>query len=824
MPVLASNLLPPAIKHWFTARGWEPHAHQLEMVASAQRGQHNLLIAPTGGGKTLTGFLPSLVELSQHSHKGLHTLYISPIKALSADIQRNLSTPIAEMGLSIRTETRTGDTKASARARQRKNPPQILLTTPESLALLLSYEDSPEIFGSLKHIIIDELHALAPNNRGDLLALGLARLQSLAPGLRRVGLSATVRDPNELLQWLSPRPRQAEIQDVTLVQGHGGAKPDVSIQAPPQGEAMPWAGHMGLYAAPQILAAIAAHRMTIVFVNTRAQVELIFNELWRLNEDALPIAMHHGSLDPQQRQKVEAAMASGQLRAVIATASLDLGIDWGDVDLVIQVGAPKGVSRLVQRIGRANHRLDTPSKAILVPASRFELLECTAAKDGIEAHTLDGDLLRPGGLDVLCQHLIGMSCANGFDADELFAEITSAAPYAHLTPETFDDALAFASHGGYALRVYERFQKIAFDSDTALYGIASPRHAQRYRMNVGTIVEAPMLKVRLGRGKVLGEVEEGFATGLSAGDCFLFTGRLLEFVEIRDMSVITRTAHASRKEPSVPVYGGNRMPLSTHLADRVRAMIQDKEKWRDFPNQVQEWLALQERFSQLPGADKLLIETFPRGEKHYLVAYCFEGRLAHTTLGMLLTRRMERFGFGPLGYVCSDYVFCAWSLKPVTDVDALFDIDMLGDDLEAWMDESFHMKRTFRKCAVISHLIEKNQPGAEKNRRQVTFNNDIIYDVLRRHEPDHILLKATRQEAAAGYTDVSRLADMLERYQGNIEHRKLNRISPMAVPVMLEIGREPVQTALLDELIETSADDLLAEATASATPGTQAGD
>lgn len=808
-----SDLLPEHFQHWFSRRTWAAHDHQLAMIKAYQSQQNALLIAPTGGGKTLAGFLPSLVDLHRTARKGLHTLYISPLKALSVDIQRNLQLPVQEMGLQISMESRTGDTSPSHRQRQRKKPPNILMTTPESLALLLSYNDSPEIFATLQSIIIDELHALAPNKRGDLLALGLTRLKRLAPNARRFGLSATVRDPKELCAWLSPTAGHVK-DDVALVMGRDGAKPMVRIQHPAADDEMPWAGHMGLYAAQAIFDQISSHKLTIIFVNTRAQAELIFNELWRRNDKNLPIGMHHGSLDPEQRQRVEAAMAAGSLRAVVATASLDLGIDWGDVDLVIQVGAPKGVSRLVQRIGRANHRLDSPSKALLVPANRFELLECSAARDGIIAQTLDGDLLRPGGYDVLCQHLIGMSCAAPFAADDLFAEVTSAAPYCKLPRSDFDQALNFVADGGYALRVYDRFKKLQFDASTSTFRIASESHARRYRMNVGTIVEAPMLKVKIGRGQTLGDVEEDWANGLTPGDCFLFTGRLLEFIEIRDTNLICRNAATSRTEPSVPVYGGNRMPLSTHLADRVRDMICDPSQWQHFPPQVEEWLKLQAHYSVLPTPNRLLVETFPRGNKHYLVAYCFEGRLAHSTLGMLLTKRMERCGFGPIGYVCSDYVFCVWSLNPVTNVNDLFDVAMMGDDLEEWMLESFVMKRTFRKCALVSQLIEKHQPGAEKNRRQVTFNNDIIYDVLLKHEPDHILLKATRLEAAGGFTDIKRLNAMLTRYQDRIQHVALKRISPLAVPVMLEIGKERVNSDVLDDFIDEEAEDLLREATA----------
>ena len=797
--------LPPRFAAWFRARGWTPHRHQLEMLEAAEAGQSALLIAPTGGGKTLAGFLPSLVDLAERAHEGLHTLYISPLKALAVDIQRNLTQPIAEMGLAIACETRTGDTPQAKRQRQRRQPPAILMTTPESLALLLSYYDAPQVFANLKCVVIDELHAFAGTKRGDLLALGLARLQSLAPGLRRVGLSATVHDPDWLAAWLSPT---AEPAGVRRVLGRDGAEAEVEILTTK--ERLPWAGHMAVHALAEVYQRIRRAGTTLVFVNTRAQAEIVFQELWHLNEDGLPIALHHGSLAVEQRRKVEAAMAAGKLRAVVATSSLDLGIDWAAVDLVVQIGAPKGSARLLQRIGRANHRLDQPSRALLVPANRFEVLECRAALEAVRAKSLDGDAPRPGGLDVLSQHILGTACAGPFRADDLYREIISAFAYKHLIRKDFDRTLDFVATGGYALKSYERYRRLKLD-DKGFYRVAHLQHVKRYRLNVGTIVEAPVLRVRLRNGRLLGEVEEYFVNGLLPGDSFIFAGQLLAFEGMRENDVVV--SRAASGDPKVPVYAGGRLPLSTHLAERVRDILEHPEAGHDLPPDVAEWLRLQRWRSQLPPARGLLVETFPRGEKEFLVAYCFEGRNAHQTLGMLLTRRMERAGLAPLGFVATDYVIAVWSLKPAEDMDALFAEDMLGDDLEEWMAESSMLRRTFRNVAVIAGLIEARMPGQEKSGRQVTFSADLIYDVLRKHEPDHILLQATRADAAGGLTDIGRLGDMLRRVKGRIRHRRLDRISPLAVPVLLEIGKEQVYGSGLDELLDEGAQALIDEAT-----------
>ncbi len=799
--------LPELFTNWFAARGWQARPHQLEALAAARAGENVLLIAPTGGGKTLAGFLPSLVDLHLAPRPGLHTLYVSPLKALAADIARNLTRPVEEMSLDITIDTRTGDTSADRRRKQRENPPNLLLTTPESLALLISLPDAPQMFGSLSAIVIDEVHALAGTKRGDQLALCLSRIAALAPAARRIGLSATVAHRGPLEAYVSPG-------RVRLIEVTGGAPPDIKMILPPG--VLPWSGHMGLFSAPEILDRIRAAGMTIVFVNTRAQAELLFQALWRLNDETLPIAIHHGSLELESRKRVEAAMAEGRLRAVVATSSLDLGIDWGGVDQVLQVGAPKGVSRLLQRVGRANHRMDEPSRAILVPANRFEVLECEAAILGVAARELDGDPPRPGGLDVLAQHVLGVACSAPFFPDDLYAEVRRASPYAELTRKDFDDVLRFVEDGGYALSAYERYRKLFRDSEGKIH-VRSERIARQHRMNIGTIVEEPLLKVRYaGRGGMLGEVEEYFVNMLTPGDTFMFAGKLLRFIRLRE--TVCEVADGGTGEPKVPAYAGGRMPMTTNLADRVRGMLQDPSTWGAFPDAVQEWLRLQKSRSRLPGRNDLLVETFPRGDRWYMVAYCFEGRNAHQTLGMLLTRRLERAGFQPLGFVATDYVLATWSAREPHDVARLFDQDMLGDDLEAWMAESSMLRRTFRNIAVIAGLIERHHPGAEKIRKQVTVNSDLIYQVLRRHQPDHILIRATRADAAGGLTDVGRISEMLARVKGRIRHMVLSSVSPLAVPVLLEIGRESVRSGDSDDDLLAEAETLVAEATGEVEP------
>ena len=851
------------------------------MVAAGQAGAHALLVAPTGGGKTLAGFLPSLIDLAERGPRpphgpgsGVHTLYLSPLKALTTDVERNLMTPIREIGLNIHVESRTGDTKQSKRQRQRDFPPDILLTTPEQLALFCAWEGARAYFADLKCVILDEVHAIWSGKRGDLLSLGLGRLQQFAPEMRRVALSATVDDPEMIASWLSPQALPLEggglgggaaavltgngaggvddalssstdnslpalpsptllpsgRKEVVVVKGDPGAPPVIDVLVS-EGR-VPWAGHTGVHAVPEVYEAIRRSGMSLIFVNTRWQAEFVFQQLWAINEDSLPIALHHGSLAAEQRRKVEAAMARGDLRAVVCTSTLDLGIDWGDVDLVIQLAAPKGASRLVQRIGRANHRLDEPSRALMVPASRFEMLECQAAREAVAENAFDWEPVHTGTLDTLAQHVMGCACSEPFDLDDLYAEVSACGPYRGLSYEQFEEVVDLVATGGYALRTYDRFARIVRTPD-GRWKVRNAQLAQSHRMNVGAIVSAANLNVKVASrraggkhligGRKIGEAEEWYFEQMEPGDTFIFAGQVWAFQGISGTDALVTAA--TGKDPKIPSYGGSKFPLGTSLAERVRDMVQDRDHWRVLPPDVQEWLELQEVRSRIPRAGEMLVETFPRGTRHFMVCYPFEGRLAHTTLAMLLTKRLDRLEIGPLGFVVTDYSLAIWSIKPMDGLDlaALFEPDMLGDDLETWLEESFMMKRTFRNCALISGLIEQRQPGAEKTGRQVTFSTDLIYDVLRRHQPDHLLLRTARADAASGLLDVARLGQLLTRIQGQVVHQPLDRPSPFCVPVLVQIGRERVGGGAAEMILsETSLDfaeeTLIAEIMADAPP------
>ncbi len=789
--------LPAPLQDWFAARGWSLHPHQEAMLARADA-PATLLIAPTGGGKTLAGFLPTLAELGAAPAAGLHTIYISPLKALAADIRRNLRMPVEGAGLAIRIEDRTGDTGYTQRRRQRADPPHILLTTPESLALLLSYEDAPRIFAGLRRVVVDEIHALAESKRGDQLMLLLARLQGMAPGLRRVGLSATVEDPPALARFLAPTGCGVLVADP-------GPDPDIAmleVEAPP-----PWSGGGGRYAIPAILAEVKRHRTTLIFHNTRAQAELFFHDLWLQNSEDLPIGIHHGSLSREQRERVEAAMVAGQLRAIVCTGSLDLGIDWGDVDLVIQVGAPKNVKRLVQRIGRANHRYNAPSKARLVPANRFEVVECHAALEAVRAHDLDGEPRGAGPRDVLCQHILLVAASGPFDADALYAEVVTAGPYAGLTRGAFDDCLGFVATGGYALRAYDRWQRLM--ERGGKWQLRDPRTAAVIRQNLGTIIDTETLKVRLRNrmgGVPLGEVEEDFAATLTAGDTFLIGGEVVRFEGLKELTV--EVSRSPGREPRVAVYNGTKFATSTLLTQRIMGIFR-QDSWPELPLHTAEWLALQREVSRLPEPDRLLVESFPHDGREHLVVYGFAGRNANATLGLLVTKRMEEQGLAPLGFTCTDYATLISGLEPVLDPAPLFELQALREGLETWLHGNAVMKRTFRNSAIIAGLIERNNQGRRKSGRQATFSSDILYDTLRKYDPDHLLLQITREEAERGLVDFARIEEMLARVAGRIDCLRLSRVTPLAAPLFLEPGKIPVQGAGRERLVQDAARALM---------------
>ena len=800
---MSTFALPQKFQNWIKTRNWALHTHQIDVLTNSDR-KSQLLIAPTGSGKTLSGFLPTLIELDRVNFSGLHTVYVSPLKALAADIKRNLMIPIEEMDLNIRVEDRTGDTTATTKRRQRIDPPQILLTTPESLALLISFPEANALFANLERIIIDEIHALVENKRGHQLLLAISRLQSISKNLRKLGLSATVDHPQEIAGFISENENKCPI-----IFAEPGPDPNISMLQTTASP--PWSGAGATYAVPDVLEQISKHKTTLIFHNTRAQAEIFFHNLWLNNQDNLPVAIHHGSLDLAQRKRVEAAITKGELRAVVCTGTLDLGIDWNEVDLVIQVGAPKNIKRLVQRIGRANHTYNTPSKAIIVPANKFEIVECQAALDAVRDKDLDSEPIASGSLDVLCQHILLVACSGKILPAKLFEEIKQIGAYKNLTHEEFKECMGFCIDGGYALKRYEQWHRLKLDHSGNLI-LRDPRIANKIRMNVGTIQDTETLKVRTHRrsgGKPLGEIEEAFAASLTKGDTFLIGGNIVRFESLREM--IVEVTHNANKQPKIATFMGTKFATSTKLSDRILDSFEN-QSWKDLPADTVNWLNKQKEFSQLPVRNSLLIETFFRKSRHYLVVYGFAGRNANQTLGLILSKRLEELNLAPLGFVANDYATLIWGLEKVENPIQLFKFSEIELGLDKWFSGNALMKRTFKAVASVSGLIDRNLPGLRKSGRQTTFSSDILYDTLVKYDPTHLLLKITKDEAMKGLIDFSRIEEMFKRVDDNIIHKNLPHVSPLAAPMLLEVGTIPIEGQARELLLKNEANSLMKEA------------
>ena len=802
MVKIANNSI---ISNWLKKKNWSLYKHQLEVLSKSSNGQNVLLISPTGTGKTLAGFLPSLVDctLEKIRSQKVHTLYISPLKSLAYDVERNLLKPIKAMGLGLNVQSRTGDTSFNKKKIQLTKPPQILATTIESFALLMSEKDCAKYFEDLKYIIIDEVHSLTNTKRGELLALNIGRLKSLNKDVKLTLLSATVAEPKSTLRYFCP-------DGAVIVKAK--VKKILKVKILNISKRLPLSGHMVEHSTKEIYK-IISKKKCIIFVNTRAQAELLYQNLWKLNSSNIKIALHHGSLERNLRINVEHRMSCGEIDCIVATSSLDMGLDWSNVEMVIQVGAPKGVTRLIQRIGRSNHTSEGVSQAILVPTNMFEFIECSAALEAIEREDLDISHDRTGSIDVLAQHVMGVACSSKFDVNKLYNNIKKVWPYRHLQEEKFLRVIEFLKNGGYSLKKYQQFSKLK-EFSPGKYTISSEKFIKQYKLNVGTIIESQMLNVKL-NNKKLGSIEDWFVQKLSPGDSFLFGGKVLQFISI-DLNVV-RVKISSSKKPKIPSYTGGRMPLSTQLSERVKKILNNEYDWRFFPQEIIDWLNLQKYRSIIPPTKGLLVECFPRKFKNksieiYYIFYTFEGKNANQTLGFVISKIFESLGIKALGFVCTDYALAIWVNKKVKSIKQIFEYENFIKNIYEWLDDSSLFKRNFRKVAIISGLMDKGYPNQTKRFNQVLINSDLIYSVLKKYEKDHILFEATVEESKRDLTDLDRIEKYIKNIKNNIIINHLSRPSPLSAPLILEINHEVLNKNIRDDYylkkIET---DLLSE-------------
>lgn len=832
------------IEAWFTARGWQPFDFQRWAWRAYLQGRSGLIHASTGAGKTYAVWLGPLAEAlaergatcGEAEHTGnassgrpvkrarrddappLRMLWVTPLRALAADTEQSLREPVESLGLNWTIERRTGDTATSLRAKQKVRLPTVLVTTPESLSLMLSWPDARERFAGLRCAIVDEWHELLGTKRGTQTELALARLRCWQPKLRTWGLSATLGNLDVALQALMGM----NGSDATLIRAELPKEIVIESLLPEQVERFPWAGHLGLVMLPRVLEAIEANASTLVFTNTRSQTEMWYQAILEARPEwAGQIALHHGSLDKAEREFVEHGLKDGRLRAVVCTSSLDLGVDFSPVDCVLQVGSPKGVARLLQRAGRSGHAPGRPSRVICVPTHALELIEFAAVRDAIRQGYIEARLPLNKPLDVLAQHVVTVAAGGGFRSDALLAEVRTAYAYRDLSDDEWGWVLDFVTRGGRALNAYPEFRRVVYDD--GVYRVADAGIAQRHRLSIGTIVSEASINVQYLKGGRLGTVEESFVSWLRPGECFLFAGRLLEFVRLQDNTAWVR--RAAGKRPSVPRWMGSRMPLSTELAHVLREKL-DQARLGRFDDAemaaVRPLLELQAQRSKLPEPDELLIERVRTREGHHLFFFPFDGRAVNEGLAALVAYRLSRLQPISFSFAINDYGFELLS-PDRADLDCggaeiaevkkqgiaapprlrgLFSPDNLAEDLVASLNAAELARRQFREVARIAGLVFEGLPSRRKSSRQLQASSTLFYEVFSKYDPDNLLLTQARREVLERQLEESRLARALQRIsRGRITLLDVEKPTPLAFPLMVDRLREQLSSeTLLDRI------------------------
>jgi ATP-dependent Lhr-like helicase len=815
---------PLDVEGWFAARGWTPFAFQRELWAATARGESGLLHATTGAGKTFAVWFAALgaalgergaagataatattaataATAPRWSHAGLKLLWITPMRALAADTARALVEPLDAIGLPWKVGLRTGDTPSAERARQERRTPDALVTTPESLSLMLSRADAPERLGRVAMVVVDEWHELIGNKRGVQVQLALARLRRLCPELQTWGLSATLGNLEEAMAVLLAGPRGR------LVRGVLPKALDVDTLLPASTERFPWGGHLGTRMLAPVVAEIDGSASTLVFTNTRSQAELWYRALLEARPDwAGLLALHHGSLDKAVREWVEAGLKDGRLKAVVCTSSLDLGVDFSPVERVLQVGSPKGVARLMQRAGRSGHSPGRASRVTIVPTHALELVEAAAARDAVAARAVEPRTTPSRPLDVLVQHLVTIAAGTGFVPDALLEEVRGCTAYAQLTDAEWSWALDFVVRGGQSLVAYPEYRRVVPD-EHGVHRVPDRAIARRHRMSIGTIVADASMSVKWQTGGTIGTVEESFVSRMARGDCFLFAGRLLELVRVHEMTAYVKRATGRRA--AVPRWAGGRMPLSSEMADAVLARL-ERAAAGEFEGPEMRLAApllrLQHAWSRLPDARTLLAEHLCSREGRHLFLYPFAGRSVHLGLAALLAWRVARERPATFSVAVNDYGLELLSPEPV-DWSGLADGTLLAEgdlvhDVLASLNSGELALRRFREIARISGLVFQGFPGAPRPTRQLQASAGLFYEVFRRHDADNLLLSQARREVLEQELDLGRLRATLARLRARaLVEVRLERPGPFAFPLLIERLRERVSTERLADRV-----------------------
>lgn len=824
--------LPAVLEGFFERRGWTPWAFQRQAWGALAQGRSGLIHVPTGAGKTYAAYMGALGEMIEGEGTrqkargieagkrkgvggaGLSVLYLTPLRAVARDIEAALRLPVVDCGLNFRVESRTGDTGSSARARQKERLPEVLVTTPESLSLMLTWADPAQRFAGLRCVIVDEWHELLSSKRGTQVELALARLRRFAPGMRTWALSATLSNLDEAARAAAGWGRDAvgEVVEPVVVSAQMPRPVEIETLLPEPVTSIPWAGHLGLVMLPRLVEWIDTKRSTLVFVNTRSQCERWYNALLAVKPEWESIAaIHHGSIDRADRERTEAGLKDGSIRLVVATSSLDLGVDFSPVERVVQVGSPKGVARLLQRAGRSGHRPGETARVLCVPTHALEIVEVAAVRSAIVAGRVEGRVPERRAVDVLAQHMVTVGLGGGFETEELFEEVRTTHAYREMTRVEFDWALSLVTEGGGTLRAYPEFRKVERGED-GRWMVKPGRAAQMHRLNVGTIVSDATVDIAFMNGRRIGSIEENFVAGLRAGQKFFFAGRALEFVRMHEMAALVRP---SRSRASLtPIWSGTRLPISESMGEAMRAMVgrageivetgevgvvgqspdhRTRGRAPDPPELMAAMpiLATQARLSRLPAVGEVLIELTQSRDGRHAFVFPFEGRLVHGGLAAVLALRLGRLRKASITIAANDYGFELLTEKgyPFEELltPELFDPAGAAADSVDALNLGELAKRQFREVARVSGLVPQVYPGLRKGARQVHATASLIYDVFREFDPDNPLMHQARREVLERQFEEGRLGRTMARL-ASARHVvvQAKRATPLSLPLMLE--------------------------------------
>ncbi|MGE5095365.1 MAG: ligase-associated DNA damage response DEXH box helicase [Betaproteobacteria bacterium] len=801
------------LEQWFAANGWRAFDFQREVWQAYLEGASGLIHSATGTGKTLAAWLGPLAEWMAESgpeSPRLRVLWITPMRALAGDTQLSLQRAIEGLGVPWTVGLRTGDTSSAERAKQARRLPSALVTTPESLSLMLSNADAREKLSELRLVVVDEWHELLGNKRGVMTELALARLRRWNPKLRTWGLSATLGNLDDALDRLVPCAGTSRVDDASMrriIKGVSQKQVAIDTLIPPDVDRFPWAGHTGLAMLEHVIEAIDQSRSTLVFTNVRSQAEIWYQGIL----DARPewagvIGLHHGSLDTEVRRWVESGLKEGRLKAVVATSSLDLGVDFSPVERVLQIGSAKGVARLLQRAGRSGHAPGQVSRVTCVPSHMLEFVEAAAARRAAHAGRIESRKPVDRPLDLLTQHLVTIAAGEGFEEAAMKEEVRSTAAFRALTEAEWQWALDFVTRGGDALKAYPEYRKVERDED-GLYRVKDAAIARRHRMSIGTIVSDAAVNIQYMRGKRLGNVEESFIARLSPGDAFIFAGQLLEFIRVENM-----TAYVKPGKPGsavIPRWDGGRCPLSSEVSDGIRELLElhvDRREDEPEMRAVARLLRLQNGWSRVPRRHEILVEQTETREGHHIFFYPFEGRQVHMGLSALLSYRLGKLRPATFSLAFTDYGFELVSRERFEMIPVLkagiFSTDNLLEDMLASLNAAELSKRQFREIARVAGLVFQGYPGQPKTNRQVQATSGLLYDVFARWDPANPLLGQAEREVLERQLEFSRLAEALRRIAGTaILLRQTHKPSPFAFPIMVSRFREKLTSEKLADRV-----------------------